>query len=237
MSVRKTIAVAGLAIFLAVAAKVQAADVNGTWQGSFEFNGDSVPLTMHLTEADGAVKGSVEGLPTTPAEIHDGKIAGDTVMFWVNTDYQGTTYRLDYSGKVSEDQIAFNFGTDDGSFSAPLTVKRSGNAHAPNVTGIWKGDFDLEGTNVPLTFRLTQSSGVVSGTVEGLPTTPAEIHDGEIDGDTVTFSVLTDYQGETYKLVYTGKVSAGKIQFDFGTDDGGWGATLTAAKDMPTGAQ
>lgn len=244
MGKRKTYAVVGLALFLAFALKMRAADLSGTlsgtWKGSFEFNGDSIPLALHLTEVDGAVTGTVEGLPTTPAEIHDGKIAGDTVTFWVNTDYQGTTYKLDYTGKLSGDRIAFTFGTDDGSWSTQLDVTRGAEAQAPaatNVTGTWKGAFDFEGTSVPLTFHLTQAGGAVTGDVEGLPTTPAAIHDGKIDGDSVTFSVLTDYQGETYKLVYTGKIGAEKIQFNFGTEDGGWQATLPAAKVTQAGLQ
>ena len=77
---------------------------------------------------------------------------------------------------------------------------------------------------MPLTFHLTSAAGVVTGTVEGLPTTPAEIHEGKLDGDTVSFWLNTDYQGQTYKLVYKGKVTAGQIAFTFGTDDGSWGS-------------
>lgn len=236
---KKTIAAMGLVLFLAVAVKARAADLSGTWKGSFELNGDSIPLTLHLTASDGAVTGTVEG-PLTTAAIHDGKFAGDTVSFWMSTDYQGTTYRVDYSGKISEDQIAFTLGTHDGSWSSPLTVKRSGQALAPaatDVTGTWKGAFDFDGNSVPLTFQLTQAGAVVTGTVEGMPTTPAAIHDGKLDGDSVTFWVLTDYQDETYKLVYDGKVNAEKIQFNFGTDDGEWAATITATKDMRAGTR
>jgi uroporphyrin-III C-methyltransferase/precorrin-2 dehydrogenase/sirohydrochlorin ferrochelatase len=100
----------------------------------------------------------------------------------------------------------------------------------PDVTGTWKGAFDFQGNSVPLTFHLTSVAGAVTGAVEGLPTTPAEIHDGKIDSDTGTFWVNTDYQGQTYRLVYTGKITAGQIAFTFGTEDGSWGAELTAAK-------
>lgn len=249
MSMRKTISFAGLVIFLAITVQARAADLSGTWKGSFDLHGESIPLTLHLTQADSAVTGTVEGLPTTPAEIHDGKIAGDTLTFWLNTDYQGTTYKLEYTGKVNGDRIAFNFGTDDGSWSAPLTVTRGAEAQAPaataeaqtpaetNVTGTWRGAFDFDGNSVPLTFQLTQAGGAVTGTITGLPTTPAAIHDGKIDSGTVTFSALTDYQGETYKLVFTGKIGEGKIAFDLGTEDGGWSTTLTATKDAPAGDQ
>ena len=229
------IPVASTLVFLVMTVTVRAADLSGTWKGSFQFNGDSYPLTLHLAAAGDAVTGTVEGLPTTPTEIHDGKVDGDAVTFWVNTDYQGTTYKLVYSGKVNGDQIAFTFGTEDESWSTLLTVKRSDEGAPPaalDVTGTWKGAFDFDGNNVPLTFHLTEAGGAVTGTVEGLPTTPAQIHEGKIDVNAITFWVLTDYQGETYKLVYTGKVSEGKIAFNFGTDDGGWGTTLTATKEM-----
>lgn len=230
--------IASLFAFLALSVAVHAADATGTWKGAFDFEGSSVPLTFHLTVANGAITGTIEGLPTTPAEIHDGKVTGDTLTFWVNTDYQGQTYKLVYTGKVSSagDEIAFTFGTDDGSWSAQLTAAKSAGtatatAPAPvDVTGTWKGSFDYNGTSVPQTIHLTSAAGAVTGTVEGLPTTPAEIHDGKVDGETVTFWVNTDYQGQTYKLVYTGKISAGQIVFTLGTDDGSWSTQLTATK-------
>jgi len=232
---RNLLRLAGLFALLAALPAVHAADVSGTWKGAFDFEGSNVPLTIHLAVAGAAVTGTVEGLPTTPAEIHDGKIYGDTVTFWVNTDYQGQTYKLLYTGKVSAagDAIAFTFGTEDLSWSAQLTATKSKEttaAPSPDVTGTWKGAFDFQGSSVQLTLHLTSAAGAVTGTVEGLPTTPAEIHDGKIDGDTVTFWVNTDYQGQTYKLVYTGKIREGQIAFTFGVEDGSWGAELTAVK-------
>ena len=38
----------------------------------------------------------------TPTEIHDGKADGDTVTFWVNTDYEGTTYKIVFKGKIGD---------------------------------------------------------------------------------------------------------------------------------------
>ncbi len=111
---------------LAALPRARAADLSGTWKGAFDFQGSSVPVTLHLKIDGTKVTGTVEGLPTTPTDIHDGALAGDTVTFWVNTDYEGQTYKLVYKGKVAPDQISFDFGTEDGSFSAPLTVKRGG---------------------------------------------------------------------------------------------------------------
>jgi len=226
----------GLIAFLAMLPSAQAADVTGTWKGAFDFQGTSVPLTFHLTAASGAVTGTIEGMPTSPVEIHDGKVDGDAVTFWVNTDYEGTTYKIVYKGKISDGQIDFSFGTEDGSWGASMIVKNgdvpAAKPVAADVAGNWKGAFDFQGTSVPLTFHLTVAAGVVTGTVEGLPTTPAEIHDGKVEGDTVTFWVNTDYEGTAYKLVYKGKVAADGIKFTFGTEEGSWGAELTATKSI-----
>lgn len=235
---KKALGFAGLLFLLAGTVPARAADLSGTWKGSFEFNGDSIPLTLHLTQTEDAVTGTVEGLPTTPTEIHDGKIDGDAVTFSVLTDYQGETYKLVYSGKVSGNQIVFTFGTDDGGWSTTMTAIRSSTPApaAPDLTGTWKGSFDYEGNSVPLTLHLAAASGAVTGTVEGLPTTPAEIQDGKLAGDVVTFWVNTVYQGETYKLVYSGKVNENKILFTFGTEDGSWGTTMSATKEVQDAA-
>jgi hypothetical protein len=228
-----------LIAFFAVLPAAHAADVSGTWKGAFDYEGSNVALTFHLTIAGGVVTGTVEGLPTTPAEIHDGKVDGDTVTFWVSTDYQGQTYKLEYKGRISAggDQIAFTFGTEDGGWNAQLTAAKSVDAApgaapvAIDVTGTWKGAFDFNGNSMPLALHLASSAGgAVTGTVEGLATTPAEIQDGKVDGETLTFWVNTDYQGQTYKLVFKGKIAAGQIEFTFGTDDGSWSAQLTATK-------
>ena len=235
----KALRVAGLVAFLALLPSAKAADFSGTWKGSFEYEGNAVPLTFHLTAANNVVTGTVEGLPNTPAEIHDGKVDGDAVTFWVNTDYQGTTYKLVYKGRISEGQIEFSFGTEDGSWGATVTAKSDAvpavAPSGPDVSGIWKGAFDFQGSSVPLTFHLTAAGGTVTGTVEGLPTTPVEIHDGKVDGDAVTFWVNTEYQGTTYKLVYKGTVLADGIKFTLGTDDGSWGTELTAVKAVVSG--
>lgn len=209
-------------------------------------------LTFHLTIAGGAVTGTVEGLPTTPAEIHDGKVDGDTVTFWLNTDYQGQTYKLIYNGKISAagDQIGFTFGTEDRSWSAQVTAAKSADASsatasampatpsataaapaATDVTGTWKGAFDLNGSSTPLTFHLASApDGVVTGTMEGPSTAPAEIQDGKVDGDTITFWLTAGYEGQTYKLVFKGKIAVGQIEFTLGTDDGSWSTQFTATK-------
>ena len=115
----------GLFAFLAFVPFVHATDVTGTWKGAFDFNGNSVPLTLNLKNSAEAVTGTVDGLPTPAAQIQDGKLQGESVTFWISIDYQGQPVKLVYKGKVSGDEIQFTFGTEDGSWGTELTVKRS----------------------------------------------------------------------------------------------------------------
>jgi len=136
-----------------------------------------VPVAIHLTATGTGLTGSVEGIQPKPVEIHDGKVDGDTITFWLNSDYEGTTYKVVFKGKVSAGQIEFEFGTEEGSWGTTMTAKRAEDAvakpSAPDVSGTWKGEFDFQGTSVPLTIHLKSAAGVVTGMVEGLPTTPA----------------------------------------------------------------
>jgi len=227
----------------------RAADVSGTWKGAFDFQGTSVPLTLHLS-MDGAtttgkddllkVTGTVEGLETSPAEIHEGVLHGEYLSFWLNTDYQGQTYKLVYKGKVTGDSIAFDFGTEEGSWSTTMLAKRDGAVAAataapaapaaPDVTGDWAGTFDLMGTATELKFHLKSTGNTVTGTVERAGAPPTEVHEGKIEGDTLSFWITTEYEGNTYTIVYKGKVTAGQIDFDFGTSDESWSAQMTAKK-------
>jgi len=236
-----------MAVLLALAIVLpgaQAADLSGNWTGAFDFNGTSVPLIFHLTVAGNAVTGTVEGLPTTPATVQDGKLDGDTLTFNLTTDYEGQTYRLMYTGKVAADAIQFSFGTDDGSWNSELTATRAAEvapvAAAPvavaDVSGDWSGSFDFQGTAVPLIFHLKSGGKDVTGTVDGLPNSPVEIHEGKVDGSTLTFWLNSEYQGQTYQLMYTGKIAPDEIDFDFGTVDGSWSSSLVAKKSTEPAA-
>jgi hypothetical protein len=114
-----------IGLFLVGAAMLSAADITGTWKGSFQFNGNDVPVTLNLKNGGESVTGTVEGLPTSPTDIKDGKLEGDAVSFWIMIDYEGNPVKLVYKGKVTGDEIQFSFGTEDGSWGTDLKVKRA----------------------------------------------------------------------------------------------------------------
>jgi len=218
-----------VALLACLLPKAYAADLSGVWKGAFDFNDETIATTLHLSESGATITGTVEGLPTSPTAIHDGKLDGSLLSFWVNTDYQGETYKLIFKGKVGDQKIDFNFGTDDGSWGTAMSVKREATDMA-DVTGTWKGSFDLFGADTPVTFNLKSDGATVTGAVLNADGKSNEIHDGKIDGTTVTFWVNTEYQGENYVVQYKGKISSDSINFDFGIPDGSWSSTVSAKK-------
>jgi hypothetical protein len=101
---------------------------------------------------------------------------------------------------------------------------------AADAAGTWKGSFDFNGTTVSLTFNLKTNGAAVTGTIDGLPTEASEIKEGKVEGDSITFWSMTEYQGSPIKLVYHGKIAGDQISFTMGTDDGGWSTDLVAKR-------
>src|SRR5690349_12739670 len=91
-----------IAVIVSMAAMLFAADLSGKWTGQFDFNGNAVPLTMDMKTSGSTLTGKVNGLPTPDCEIKDGKIDGNSVTFWLTTEYQGNPIKLVYNGKISE---------------------------------------------------------------------------------------------------------------------------------------
>lgn len=225
---------ASLALFLFFAQQMFAADLSGVWKGSFDFQGTDVPLTVNLTVQNAVATGTVLRPETPPAVMHDGKVEGDAVSFWIEVEYQGATYKLNFKGKAAADQIEFVFGTEDGSWGTSATLKRAtdapAKAGAADANGIWKGAFDFQGSSVPLTFHFKSANGALTGTVEGLPAGTAEVKEGVVDGENLHFAITTEYEGSPVKLVFKGTLKTDAIKFLFGTEDGSWGTELTAGK-------
>ena len=85
-------------------------------------------------------------------------------------------------------------------------------ALAADVTGKWT--YEMQGRNGAMTgtLNLKADGDKVTGTVSGRGG-ETEISDGKIDGDTVTFTVVREFNGNKVNMKYTGKVSEDGIKF------------------------
>ena len=102
--------------------------------------------------------------------------------------------------------------------------------YSADATGKWKGSIDAGGETHDLTFDLKASGDTLTGAIGGMMAQPSEIKDGKIQGDTISFWAMGEYQGQPIKLVFKGQVLDSEIHFTMGLDDGSWSGDLVVKK-------
>jgi hypothetical protein len=108
-------------------------------------------------------------------------------------------------------------------------------ALAADVTGKWTAEAPGRGGQTQqMTINLKADGSTVTGSISG-PRGETDISDGKIDGDTVSFSVVREFQGNSMKINYTGKVSGDTIQFKMQREGGeGQAREFTAKRASST---
>ena len=84
---------------------------------------------------------------------------------------------------------------------------------AVDITGKWTASFDTQIGEQHYTYDFQVKGSQLTGTAKS-DNGMSEIKNGKVDGDTVTFVEILDFQGMTLEISYTGKiVSADQIDF------------------------
>src|SRR5437016_11509308 len=100
-------------------------------------------------------------------------------------------------------------------------------ALAADITGTWKAEFDTQRGLQKYTFTLKQDGTSVTGKAnverDG-EKREAELKEGKVDGETVTFVELLKIQDNDIRITYTGKIAGDEIKFtrkvgDFGSSE------------------
>ena len=101
---------------------------------------------------------------------------------------------------------------------------------AADVTGTWKSEFDSQIGLQKYTYTFKQDGTNLSGKANseiGDQKREAELKEGKVDGDAVSFVEMLNFQDNEIRITYTGKISPtneNEIKFkravgDFGTED------------------
>lgn len=89
-------------------------------------------------------------------------------------------------------------------------------AVAADVTGVWKAEFDTQIGLQKYTFTLKPDGHTVTGKanseIDGAKRESA-LMEGKIDGDTITFVEIFNFQGNDLRISYEGKLSGKEIKF------------------------
>jgi enterochelin esterase-like enzyme len=116
-------------------------------------------------------------------------------------------------------------------------------AFAADVTGTWQAQFETQRGTQKYTFTLKQDGTAVTGKAgaEAADGTKreADLKEGKIQGDTVSFVEPLSLQGNDINITYTGKLSGDEIKFtravgDFGSSEATAKRAAASATAQPT---
>src|SRR5690348_6501641 len=91
-------------------------------------------------------------------------------------------------------------------------------AKSADVTGIWKSEFDSQIGHQKYTFTLKQEGAKLTGKANSEVNDQkreAELKDGKVDGDTISFAEMLSIQDREIRIAYTGKLSADHNEIKF----------------------
>jgi len=98
-----------------------------------------------------------------------------------------------------------------------------------DLTGKWTGK---SGDGYPLVLTLKSEAAQVSGTMLAADgKTEYPLKDVKLDGEMLSFTVDSEWQGSTVKLIAKAKVAADQIQLHIETDNGYWSADATLSRE------
>ena len=103
---------------------------------------------------------------------------------------------------------------------------------AADVTGQWKSQ---AGDDPAFTFSLKSDGNVVTGSMLSTEGREHPISEGKLEGNNISFSVMSEWQGNPIKLVAKGTVKGDEIDLNIGTDDGAWSTDTTLKRAAQSG--
>src|SRR5215510_13274164 len=102
-------------------------------------------------------------------------------------------------------------------FSSPLLpLFLTLTIRAADINGTWKAEFDTQIGLQKYTFSLKEDGGKVTGKANSDiagEKREVELKDGKLEADVVTFYETFEFQGNSIRIDYTGKVIGDDIKF------------------------
>lgn len=87
-------------------------------------------------------------------------------------------------------------------------------AFAADVSGVWKASMPgRDGNSREVTFNFKVDGEKLTGTMSGGQGGDVELQDGKVAGDTVTFKIKREFNGNAMVMLYEGKVEGSEIKF------------------------
>jgi hypothetical protein len=101
-----------------------ASDISGNWTGTLQAGDNPVPLTFEFKQAGEKLTGTVTG-PGGPLALNDGKVTGDKISFYVQTDMNGSPTKFVSEGTIKGEEITITIKAEGGPDFPPTLLKRA----------------------------------------------------------------------------------------------------------------
>lgn len=98
---------------------------------------------------------------------------------------------------------------------------------AADLTGKWSGPMQ-DGQAV---FTLKSDGNAITGTMLGIDGKEYPIVDSKLDGDNISFTVNSQWQGSPVKLFVKGTVSGEQMKLNIAADNGYWSTDATVKRE------
>jgi alpha-L-arabinofuranosidase len=115
----------------------------------------------------------------------------------------------------------------------PAVTTPAAKTLAADVTGSWKSDFDSQIGHQNYTFTFKQDGGKLTGKASsevGDRKREAELKEGKMDGDAISFVEMLSIQDREIRILYTGKLSTDGNEIKFTREVGEFAKTEIVAK-------
>ena len=84
------------------------ADITGTWKGTAQTPNGAIERTFVFKQVGEKLTGDTTSQMMGKSVITDGKVSGDGVSFTITVKVQDRELQLNYSGKISGNEIKFH---------------------------------------------------------------------------------------------------------------------------------
>jgi alpha-N-arabinofuranosidase len=176
---------------------------------SFNVQGQEFKDFDVWAKAGGFLKAYIE---TVPIEVTDGKIM------------------VKFTPKVENPQIC-------GIEIIPQTSTSVGKGAGADISGIWKSDFDSQIGHQFYIFTFNQDGSKLTGKAKseaGERKREAELKEGKVEGDTISFVEILSIQDREIRISYSGKLSTDGNEIKFSREVGDFGKAEIVAKREQT---
>jgi len=108
------------------AAAALAADISGTWSGNMQMGDNPLPLTFTFKQDGENLTGTVTTPQGEPLPLNAGKVVGDKVTFYVQTEMDGNPTKFMSEGTIKGDEITLSTKVGGQEFGGgPIVIKRA----------------------------------------------------------------------------------------------------------------